>query len=268
MMRRLDGRVAFVTGAARGIGRAIALGFAAEGARLALADVLADELESVRRLIGPDRCSVACVDVSDEAAVDEAIAAAARAFGRLDVLVNNAYHADHLPVHALTAGQWHRTLDVCLTGMFFTCRAALPFMRERGSGSIINLSSVQARTAVAGSPAYAAAKGAVLSFTRQLAVEYGPDGIRANAICPGFIATEALAAGVLADDAEARAVVDSTPLRRPGRVEDIAAAAVFLAGDESAFITGAEILVDGGVSAQWPMQLLRPSLRRKARIHT
>lgn len=265
-MPRLADKVAFVTGAAHGIGRAIALRFAAEGARLALMDILADEVLALRRDIGEEGCVVCPGDVSDEAAVADAIAAAAARFGRLDVLVNDAYAAVNQPIHRLGLEAWRHTLDVCLTGMFFTCRAAIPIMQRNGGGSIINMSSVQARFTVAGAPAYAAAKGAVLSLTRQLAVDYGPDGIRANAICPGFIATEALTAHILSDPAEARGVIDSTPLRRAGGVADIAAAAVFLASDEASFITGTDILVDGGVSAQWPMLLLRPKLREKARI--
>ena len=267
-MPRLTDRVACITGGAQGIGRAIAKRFCAEGARVAVIDIDAAGVLALQRELGAERCEAIAADVSDETAVAESIARCVARFGRLDILVNNAYASVRQSVTDLATAEWTRTLDVSLTSMFYTCRAAIPILRSQGGGSIINISSVQARYPAAGGPAYAAAKAGVLGLTRQLAVEYGPDGIRANTISPGFIATEAVTAQILSDDDEARAVVDSTPLRRAGRPDEIAAVAVFLASAEAAFVTGIDIVVDGGVTAQWPMTLLRPSLRKNARIGT
>ena len=267
-MPRLTDRVAFITGGAQGIGRAIAKRFCAEGARVAVIDIDAAGVLALQRELGAGRCEAIAADVSEETAVAESIARCVARFGRLDILVNNAYASVRQSVTDLATAEWTRTLDVSLTSMFYTCRAAIPILRSQGGGSIINISSVQARYPAAGGPAYAAAKAGVLGLTRQLAVEYGPDGIRANTISPGFIATEAVTAQILSDDDEARAVVDSTPLRRAGQPDEIAAVAVFLSSAEAAFVTGIDIVVDGGVTAQWPMTLLRPSLRKNARIGT
>ncbi|MEO6061662.1 MAG: SDR family NAD(P)-dependent oxidoreductase [Thermoflexales bacterium] len=266
MMQRLAGKVAFVTGGAQGIGRAITERFCREGAQVAVLDTDEAAALALQRELGAEYCDIIAADVSDEAAVDAAVARCAARFGRLDILVNNAYAAVRRSVTDLDTSDWSRTLAVSLNGMFFTCRAAIPHMRRQGAGSIINLSSVQARYPVAGGPAYAAAKAGVLGLTRQIAVEYGPDGIRANAVLPGFIATESMNAQIMSDEDEARGVVDSTPLRRAGRPAEVAAVAAFLASDESAFVTGIDLIVDGGVTAQWPMTLLRPSLRQRARI--
>lgn len=264
-VRRLEGKVALITGSANGIGRAMARRFSAEGAALVLVDIAADALRSVADGLAPAPVEAIVADVSDEMAIGGAVERAFERFGRLDVLVNDAYFSVNLPVTELDPRDWQRTFDVCVSAIYYACRAAIPRMQSRG-GSIINISSVHANTTVAGFPAYAAAKGAVLSLTRQLAIEYGPDGIRANAICPGFIATDDLTARVLTDPIKARAVVESTPLRRPGTPDDIASVALFLASDDAAFVTGQAITADGGMSAELPMMVLRPDLRARARI--
>jgi meso-butanediol dehydrogenase/(S,S)-butanediol dehydrogenase/diacetyl reductase len=268
MMPRLAGKVAFVTGGAQGIGRAIAERFCAEGARVAVLDTDGAAALALQRELGAERCDSVIADVSAEGAVGAAVSRCVARFGRLDILINNAYASARQSVTDLLTEDWDRTVDVSLSGMFYTCRAAIPHMRRQGGGAIVNISSVQAHFPVAGGPAYAAAKAGVLGLTRQLAVEYGPDKIRANSISPGFIATEAVNLQILSDENEARAVADSTPLGRAGHPDEVGAVAAFLASDEAAFVTGIDIIVDGGVTAQWPMMLLRPSLRQKARIGT
>lgn len=267
-MPSLTNRVAFITGAARGIGKAIAMRFAADGAQLALMDINRDELKSIQTELGLDLCEIIVGDVSNETDIINAVKTSIHRYGHIDILVNNAYYATHKSVTELSLAEWQRTMDVCLTSIFFTCQNVIPHMQHQRHGTIINLSSVQAHFTVAGASAYAAAKGAILSFTKQMAVEYGSDGIRANAICPGFIATEALFAQIMSNTHEAKGVIDSTPLRRAGTPADVAAIAAFLASNDAAFVTGTEIIVDGGVSAQWPMMLLRPALREKAKINS
>lgn len=263
-MSRLDGQVALITGAARGIGRAIAARFADEGARLVLVDVTPFAPEDVPAPAATTRILTA--SVADEDTLARAVALAVADFGRLDILVNNAFATVHKSITELTADEWRLTLDVSLTAVFYACKHAIPIMQAQGGGAIVNLSSVNSLVAAPGMPAYTAAKGGVAALTRQLAVEYGPYGIRANAIRPGTIATEYVLEGVLADPVEAQATVDSCPLRRVGTPVDIANAALFLASDEASFINGVVLVVDGGTSVQWPAILVRPGLRRKMRL--
>lgn len=265
-MSELAGRAALVTGAAAGIGRAIAERFARAGASLVLVDVAERPALSLADLLRAEGRAVEVVagDVAREETLREAAALAVDRFGGLDVLVNNAYAAVHRPLLELSAEEWNHTLDVSLTGMFHAVKYALPPMLRRGRGAIVNLSSVNAAFGTPGMPAYAAAKGGVSAFTRQLAVEYGPAGVRTNAIAPGLIATEELARSLLSDPDELRAAAESCPLRRPGRPEEIAEAALFLASDRSGYVNGQVLTVDGGTSVQWPMVLLRPGLRGRA----
>jgi NAD(P)-dependent dehydrogenase (short-subunit alcohol dehydrogenase family) len=203
-------------------------------------------------------------DVGDEETLRAAVARAEEAFGGLDVLVNNACAARHRPVTELSAEEWRETIDACLASVFYGTKHALPVMTKEDGGAIINVSSVNSRVATPGMPAYTAAKGGVVGLTRQVAVEYGPDGIRCNAIRPGFIATEALKEGVLAEPDERTAAVDSCPLRRIGTPDDVAGVALFLASEAAAYVNGEVLTVDGGTSVQWPPTLVRPGLREKA----
>lgn len=257
MAGRLAGRVALVTGAASGIGRAIACRFAAEGAHLVLADVASRPREGgtpTHELLeadGHEVLALAC-DVSIEAEAEATVAAALDRHGRLDVLVNNAAIAPGLGLLDLTREAWDRTLAVNVTGPFLMARAAIRAMRAQAPheaapdvrGRIINLASQHGLVASPGDPAYGVSKAAVAQLTRQIAVDFSDDGILCNALAPGKILTgktgRAIAPEMLAYS-EAR-----TPWKRLGRPSDVAGAALFLASDDSQFMTGATLLVDGG----------------------
>jgi NAD(P)-dependent dehydrogenase (short-subunit alcohol dehydrogenase family) len=251
----LDGKSAIVTGAATGIGRATALAFARAGARLTLTDVRAEELEQtaadVRGASGEVTTVTADLARPDDCAA--VVAAALRAAGRLDVLFNNAGVGTMVvggTVETIDLDRWDLALDVNVRAIYLVSRAAVPAMRRSGGGSIVNTASVSAFRGSATRPshAYAASKGAVLALTRAMAASYGRDRIRVNAICPGTIRTR-LTADIIEraerEAAEGRAI----PLGRVGEPEDIARCALFLASDDSAWISGTQIVVDGGALA-------------------
>lgn len=266
-MSRLNDKTALVTGAATGIGQAIARRFVAEGARMVLVDIAAEAVHAVAASLPGPAAGVVVGDVSEEETLRRAVQQATEEGGTLDVLVSNACAAVHRPADELDAVAWRRTLDVCLSSVFYGAKHALSFMRHQETGgAIINVGSVNAPVATPGMPAYTAAKGGVAALTRQLAVEYGPEGVRTNAVSPGFIATERVQHDVLSDPAEARATHESCPLRRAGTPKEVADAALFLASDASSFINGQVLVVDGGATAQWAPALVRPGLREKANL--
>ncbi len=255
-MGRLAGRTAIVTGAAAGIGRAIARRFAAEGAAVLAVDRNAAGLERVVAAIAAEggRTHRRVEDVSEPGAPDRIVAACLQAFGRIDVLVNNAGIGGSHEVLETSEEEWARILDVDLTSVFRLSRAALGAMRRQGSGRIINVASVFGTTAFPGAASYSAAKAGVIALTRSMAVDYAPAGVTVNAIAPGLILTD-LTRDRLARDARYRALMlEATPLGRPGTPEDVAGAALFLASGDADFVTGHVLTVDGG----WSVGKFRP----------
>jgi NAD(P)-dependent dehydrogenase (short-subunit alcohol dehydrogenase family) len=253
--RALEGKVAVITGAATGIGRATARLFAAAGARLTLADVRGSELEAtvaeVRAAGGQANAGVADLARPEDCAA--VVDAAVRAHGRLDVVFNNAGVGTMVvggTVETIALEHWDLALHVNVRAMALVSRAAVPHLRAAGGGSIINTASVAALRGSRARPshAYAASKGAVLALTRAMAASYGRDGIRVNAICPGTIRTR-LTADIIEGAERDAAAGRGIPLGRVGEPEDIARCALFLASDDSAWISGTEIIVDGGALA-------------------
>lgn len=253
-MARLTGKVAFITGAGTGIGRACAELFAREGAGVALAGRRRAPLDATAAAItaaGGQALVVPC-DVSQAKEVEQAIAATVERFGRLEIVVNNA-GALHVATAADTSEEdWDRLMAVNLKGPFLVSRAALPQMRRSGGGTIVNIGSVLGLVAMPKRAAYAASKGGLLQLTKAMAIDHAAEGIRVNCICPAIVETE-LVAGLFAgqpDPAAARRAREQTiPLGRFGQPVDVAQLAVFLASDEAAWITGAAIPVDGGLTA-------------------
>ena len=250
----LRGKVAIITGAATGIGRASALLFAQAGARVALADTREPELARTAaevRAAGGEATAIA----ADLARPDECaavVASAVRAFGRVDVLLNNAGVGTMVvggTVETIGLEHWDLAQDVNVRAIYLVSRAAVPHMRSAG-GSIVNISSVSAFRGSVGRPshAYAASKGAVLALTHAMAASYGRDGIRVNAICPGTIRTR-LTADIVDRVERASKEGHGIPLGRVGEPEDIARCALFLATDDASFISGAHIVADGGAMA-------------------
>ncbi|WP_405986425.1 SDR family NAD(P)-dependent oxidoreductase [Streptomyces sp. NBC_00872] len=241
---RFTDRVAVVTGAASGIGAATAQRLAAEGAAVILADIAKERGEAVAADIraAGGRAAFVTADVSDEGDWDR-IVAAAHTYGPVGVLVSNAYTVRVAPAHEMSLDAWERQLAVNLTGGFLGFRAVLPDLRER-RGAVVLTSSVHAHKGIPGHPAYAASKGALLSLSGQLAVEYGPE-VRVNAVLPGPILTAAWDRVPAAD--RERSIAE-TAARRFGRPEEVAAAIAFLAAEEASYITGSSLLVDGGWS--------------------
>jgi 3-oxoacyl-[acyl-carrier protein] reductase len=241
------GRVVMVTGGSRGIGRAVVLTFAAQGAKVAFcyqrdhvaASVLCQEAAANGLAVTAHQA-----DVTDLAAVEQWVAATVQHHGRIDVLVNNAGHFPKTPVAEITPAEWESVLRTNLTSVFYCCRAVVPVMAQQGGGSIINIASVAGKRGSAYHAHYAAAKGGVLAFTRSLAREVIGQGIRVNAVSPGRIATELLLADQTAEGDRWQA---DTPIRRLGMPEEVAAAVVFLATPAAGYIVGETLDVDGGL---------------------
>jgi NAD(P)-dependent dehydrogenase (short-subunit alcohol dehydrogenase family) len=252
---RLADRVAIVTGAATGIGGATARRLAEEGARVLVADIDASGAQANAARIQADGGTAEALqaDVGTEAGVQAMVEQAAQRWGRLDIIVNNAYavgQMERTESASVPEAVWDRGFDVGLKSMFRAARFAVPHLRRAGGGSIVNMSSVHGLLAEPGQLVYETLKAGVISLTRQLAVEYGPDGIRVNAICPGHIVTEHIADGWREHPETLRFFAEQYPLRRTGLPVDIANAVVFLCSDEASFITGQALVVDGGLTVQ------------------
>ncbi len=251
-MGRMDGKVALISGGARGQGAAEARLFAQEGAKVVIGDVLDAEGTSVAAEIaesGGDALFVH-LDVTHEEDWRSAIGAATSSFGKLDILVNNAGIWRGGRVEDTTVEDWDMILDVNAKGVFLGTKLAIPEMRKAGGGSIINISSTAGLVGSTRSSAYTASKGAVRLFTKATAVQYAKEGIRANSIHPGPIDTAMIQQVWQGEEQNREAAIARTPLGRIGTPEDVAYGALFLASDESSFMTGSELVIDGGSTAQ------------------
>ena len=249
-MGKLNNKVAVITGAASGIGRATATLFAGEGAAVVIGDLNLEGGEAAVRECKENggRAVFQKTDVTAEADIKAMVARAVQEFGGLDIIYNNPGLGGALgPLEQITAENWDRSLAVLLRGVFLGMKYAIPEMRKRGGGSIISTASIAGLRGYPGLHPYCAAKAAVINLTRSAAVELGKDRIRVNCICPGGINTPI---GGATSERSERALAEAQPIRRAGQPEDIANAALFLAGDESEWITGTAMLVDGGFMAR------------------
>ena len=247
---RLEGKVALISGGARGMGAEEARLFAAEGAKVVLGDVLEEEGQQVEAEIAETGGEAVFIrlDVTSESDWQGAVDTALERFGKLDILVNNAGIFDRALVHEQSEENWDRVMDINGKGVFLGTKAAIPAMREAGGGSIVNISSVAGLIGSMASTAYNASKGAVRLLTKSTAVQYAPEGIRCNSVHPGPIETKML--DEVYPNAETRAQrQNAIPIGRLGRMEDVAKGVLFLASDEASYMTGSELVIDGGYTA-------------------
>ena len=248
---RLEGKVALISGAARGQGETEARLFAREGASVVLGDILESEGEAAAVAIGESggNARFIALDVTSEDAWISAVRFTVETFGRLDILINNAAIYARTLIVDTDIEEWRRIMDINMTGVFLGTKHAVPAMRESGGGSIINISSTAGLVGSARGSAYGTSKGGVRLFTKYTAIQHAPDGIRANSIHPGPVDTEMISDNLSTPEGRAESEA-RVPLGRIGTVMDVAYGALFLASDESSFVTGSELVIDGGMTAQ------------------
>jgi NAD(P)-dependent dehydrogenase (short-subunit alcohol dehydrogenase family) len=251
MTSRLEGKIAIITGAGSGIGRACAIAFAREGAKVVLVGRRKEKLAETAKKIG-DAALIISGDTSKQLEIDRVVQQTVARFGIIDVLLNNAGILHIGTAEQIAEPQWDETFNINVRGLWLLSRAVLPHMRKADGGSIVNMASVLGINGARNRAAYAASKGAVVLLTKCMAIDHAPDKIRVNAICPGFVETE-LTAAVLSQAGDPQAVRRERtavhPIGRLGRPEDIAGLAVYLASDESSWVTGTVFPVDGGYLA-------------------
>ena len=244
---RLKNKVAIVTGAGSGIGRSIALAFAREGAKVVVADLNEkgglETVDLVKK--EKEEAIFVKVDVSQAEDIEQMVEDCLKKFGRVDILVNNAGIVKMSPLHETTEEDWDKILGVNLKSVFLSSKKVLPIMLSQGKGKIINVASIAGLVGFSNLGAYCASKGGIIALTREMALEYAPQKINVNCIAPGIIKT-AMTKEMLADPATKQSFESSTPYPRLGEPEDIAQAAVYLASDESDFVNGEILVVDGG----------------------
>ena len=255
MPGRLDGRVAIVTGGARGNGLGIALAMAREGVDIALVDLSLESLEPAKEQIEElgRRCRTVAADVTHEAGVQRVIADATGAFGGIDIVVNNAGVFPFRPIDEFSVADFHRVIDVNLLGPWLFAKHALPALKKSGHGAIVNITSCSGHYggATTGGSLYDSSKAGLKQLTSSLAAEFGPHAIRVNAIAPGDVVTEARGGLAALERGDLDNAVARTSLGRIGYPDDVGRVAVFLASDDAGFITGTTIILDGGAMAVW-----------------
>jgi NAD(P)-dependent dehydrogenase (short-subunit alcohol dehydrogenase family) len=246
MAGRLDGKVALISGAARGMGECEARLFVREGAKVVLGDVLEEQGRQVAKDLGAAATFVR-LDVTVESDWQKAVATAEQTYGKLHILVNNAGIVRMAPLDETSLEAWNEVINVNQTGVFLGMKHAIPAMRRAGGGSIINISSIAGLVGLSNIPAYQASKGAVRLLTKNAAIQYAVDKIRVNSVHPGRIETPMT---TRLDSARREMVLSMTPLGRDGQPEEVAYGVLYLASDESSFVTGAELVIDGGFTAR------------------